>query len=382
MKKIFVILSLFCLVFSCDKKETEPKTDLNSAWEIKVDNQREYLSLDDELFINAWQPEKVIENLSEKINSQKAELNDYLTYVAALTSQWVDKEITNKDLEESLKILDEQLLKYPNNSELYRLRWLAYDLKWETEEAKKSYEKALELNQNDSYIFSNLWALYRKTWDLEKAKDFIEKSLKLDEKNHQALMSSAIINLWEKKYDEAIKSLDKILENYVNNEILINANTLKAKIYEEQEKYNEADKSFLAAIGLWEKAETYLEYWIYSYNVFLKKLEENKKKNSKNEEENNSEINTTFIGENYLSYAKDLLQKSLELNPNSVYTNLFLWFVNQDTWYISQETSYYEEAEKYYKKASELLEKDESITNEKKEEIKKDIEENLNSLTL
>ena len=79
MKKIFVILSLFCLVFSCAKKETEPKTDLNSAWEIKVDNQREYLSLDDELFINAWQPEKVIENLSEKINSQKAiELIDEL----------------------------------------------------------------------------------------------------------------------------------------------------------------------------------------------------------------------------------------------------------------------------------------------------------------
>lgn len=366
MKKIFIILSLFCLVFSCAKKEPEQNTNLNSAWEIKVEKQREYLSLDDELFLKAWQPGKVIENLSEKINSQKAELNDYLTYVAALTSQWVDKEITNKDLEESLKILDEQLLKYPNNSELYRLRWLAYDLKWETEEAKKSYEKALELNQNDSYIFSNLWALYRKTWDLEKAKENIEKSLKLDEKNHQALVSSAIINLWEKKYDEAIKFLDKIIENYINNEILINANILKAKVYEEQEKYNEADKSFLAVIWLWEKAETYEDYWIFNYNVASKKLE-------KNDE---------LVAGNYLNYSKDLLLKALELNPESTYSNLFLWFVYHDLWYINQETSYSEEAEKYYKKASELLEKDESIANNEKEEIKKNIEGNLNSLTL
>ena len=51
-------------------------------------------------------------------------------------------------------------------------------------------------------------------------------------------------------------------------------------------------------------------------------------------------------------------------------------------WYINQETSYSEEAEKYYKKASELLEKDESIANNEKEEIKKNIEGNLNSLTL
>lgn len=366
MKKIFVILSLFCLVFSCAKKETEPKTDLNSAWEIKVDNQREYLSLDDELFINAWQPEKVIENLSEKINSQKAELSDYLTYVVALTSEWVNKKITSQDLEKAIEITNKQLEKYPNNSELYRLRWLAYDLKWETEEAKKSYEKALELNQNDSYIFSNLWALYRKTWDLEKAKDFIEKSLKLDENNHQALISSAIINLWEKKYNEAIKSLDKITNNYVNNEVLINANLLKAKVYEAQEKYNEADKSFLAAIGLWENAESYEDYWIFNYNVASKKLE-------KNDE---------LVAGNYLNYSKDLLLKALELNPESTYTNLYLWLVYHDLWYINQETDYSEEAEKYYKKASELLEKDESITNEKKEEIKKDIEENLNSLTL
>ncbi|PZM85053.1 hypothetical protein DLH72_02250 [Candidatus Gracilibacteria bacterium] len=360
MEKIFILLALFCLIFSCSKKD-EQKTELNSGTTNQVENTKidSYISDEDEILINSSEPEKVIERLSEKVNSENAELDEYLTYIVALTSEGIKKKITIEDLNKSLEIINKLLEKYPENYELHRLKGLTYDLKGETEEAVQHFSKALEIESKDSYIFSNLGALYRKTGNIEKAKENIKKSLEIDELNHQALMSSAIIDYREGNFDEAVKSLDKLIENYKNKEILINANLLKAKSLTKQEKYEDAEKNYLSAIGLGERAETYLDFGIFNYQIFEKKLEEK------------DEIKAN----NYLNFSEELLIKSLELESESIYTNLFLGYINQDK-------AKNEESEKYYKKALELLEKDQEIEEKRKQELKKEIEENIYSLTI
>ena len=361
MKKILIILPLFCLIFSCSKSQETIKVNTNSRNQTKTEKLNEdldYISKENQDLINSLSSEVVLKNLDKKINSKKADLNDYLTYLSALLSDWYDKKVTNDNLEKWLEIIKNIEPNYPQSSELKRVKWYILSLKWEENEAIKYLEEAIKINPKNSYALSNLAYSYKEIWNLEKAKEYLNKAIEIDNLNYQANFNLALLNYEQKNYKETVDILTKIIENYENKNINVKSLILRAQAYEGLQEYINVETDYETAI--WLNAindEIYQKYWIYNYNFFARDLETN---------EANAKV--------YLERAKDLFKKALELNPKSAETSYLLWL----TYFYSEENDL---ATKNFKNTLELLESDNKLSNKEKSDIQSKTQEKLNYLT-
>ena len=361
MKKILIILPLFCLIFSCSKSQETIKVNTNSWTQTKTEKLNEdldYISKENQDLINSLSSEVVLKNLDKKINSKKADLNDYLTYLSALLSDWYDKKVTNDNLEKWLEIIKNIEPNYPQSSELKRVKWYILSLKWEENEAIKYLEEAIKINPKNSYALSNLAYSYKEIWNLEKAKEYLNKALEIDNLNYQANFNLALLNYEQKNYKETVNILTKIIENYENKNISVKSLILRAQAYEGLQEYINVETDYETAI--WLNAindEIYQKYWIYNYNFFARDLETN---------EANAKV--------YLERAKGFFKKALELNPKSAETSYLLWL----TYFYSEENDL---ATKNFKNTLELLESDNKLSNKEKSDIQSKTQEKLNYLT-
>lgn len=79
-------------------------------------------------------------------------------------------------------------------------------------EALSFFKEAVKLVDNDAELFCNMGASYLQLKQISKGKHFLKKALELDPRNPIALLNFGLVQAIKGKYDEAIQTIEKLLE--------------------------------------------------------------------------------------------------------------------------------------------------------------------------
>ena len=258
MKKILLLAIITLIISSCwvqDNKIDKEKSDNNKS-EVKISENEKIAKLED--LVNNQKFDEAIPELEKLYNSDSNEIWNILNYTSALLAKW---SITRQEKEYSkkaLEVLNKALVKFPNNSEIYRHIWYAYEIAEDYENAFKNYDKSIELDPNNALAFSNRWHTYRLYWESMKAEQDFQKAYKLNPNDDFVLINLAWIyayqlqdfNLWLEYYNKAIKNTNNIrFKSEAYHSIW--------KIYTWKWKYKEAKEAFKNSI----KADEKFELW-------------------------------------------------------------------------------------------------------------------------
>lgn len=388
--KLLLPILFLILIFSCGKKEVikdvvpnenevtinQDNTDAEELLLLKNDNNlNKYSSKEEsELIINkifSWsfsEANIIIDNIIEKIDSKKElTLDDKKTKVNLLyTKIWNLLNEWNYLYKESESFLESKKIIESINNELTDFIDPFYNnyYLWYWEEINKNYSWSLDYynkaltfsNKNNnvttSIILNQIWHVYDLKWDYEKAYLYYLKAYEKYKKNYKV-----VTNIWRylaKKWD--IEKSFKFFEYWLNTADY----TLKSEIYfslstlelqrnwlsvniEKSIEYANKSIEYYPEYSMWYVA---LARWYYMQN-----------------------------NKTYNSSIEKNLTRSLELNKNNSYAYEIIWF-------YEYEKNWLELALKYFESAISVVNNDNRLMNDEKNQLIYELKSKMLLLTL
>lgn len=388
--KLFLPILFLFLIFSCGKKEVvkeivpnenevtinQDNIDAEKLLLLKNDdNLNKYSSKEEsELIVNkiySWsfsEANTIIDNILKKINEKseltpedkKTKVNLLYTKIGNLLNEWNYLYKESESFSESKKIIENinsELIDY--SDPFYNNYYL-----WYWEEINKNYtwslnyyDKALSYsnesnNVTTSIILNQIWHVYDLKWKYEIAYSYYFKAYEKYKKNYKAAT-----NIWRylaKKWE--IEKSFKFFEYWLNTA----DNTLKSEIYFSLSTL-ELERNWLSVNiekSIWyanKSIEYYPEYsmwyvalarWFYMQNnkIYNNSIESN-------------------------------LTRSLELNKNNSYAYEIIWL-------YEYEKSWLELALKYFESAISVVNNDNRLMNDEKNQLIYELKSKMLLLTL
>ena len=348
MKKIVLLFLLSIAVLSCgiQEKEIEVVTVDDNRINEKVQEETSIWELED--LINNQKFDEAIPVLKENYEKDSKNIANILNYMSALLAKW---SITRQEKEYSKKALEvwnKALIEFPNNSELYRYIWYAYEIAEDYENSFKNYDKSIELDDKNAMTYSNRGHSYKLFWDYSKAeKDFL-KAYEINQIDDHILINLAWIYVlkWDKYNEKAIELFEKVLKTSWNIRFKSEASYSIATLISRKDDYlmttndyEDAEKYYKKSIEFDPKFESWY-IWLakIKFSFLLKRGQENKITKDEiekeiftiveysdiaiaiNPEKSESYIQWGFILRDlwYKDKGDSMLNKALELIPNDI----------------------------------------------------------------
>ena len=253
MKKIILLMAIIFVLSSCWLDDS--KTDKNATTNYQEKNDYNKIVKLENL-INNQKFDEAIPELEKMYNKDYKDISNILNYMSALLSKW---SITRQEKEYSKKAIEiwnKALLEFPNNSELYRSIWYAYEIAEDYTNAFTNYDKSIELDSNNAMAFANRGHAYKLFWDYNKAEEDFLKAYELDNTNDFVLINLAwIYNIQLFDLDLALEYYNKTIEVTKNIRYKSEAFHSMWNIYIAKWKYIKSEESFRNAIKSDEKFE-------------------------------------------------------------------------------------------------------------------------------
>ena len=342
MNKVILIFLLIISISSCGEyvnDELSPVVNNNQSI-----NQLEWL-IDNQNF------DEALPILEETYNKNPEDFYNVFNYINALLSKWSIERKEKEYWEKVIKIAEKALLIFPNESELYRLIWYAYEIMENYDKSLNSYNKSIELDIKNALAYSNRWHAYKLYWEYEKAEEDFLKAYELNKTNDHILINLAwMYSLkWEKYKDKAIELFDNVINTSNNIRFKSEASYSIASLISNKDDYlmtyedfENAEEYFQKSIDFDPKFEIgYLWLAKIQFLILIKKAQE---------EKISTEYAEKQIGE--ILKNNDI---AIWLNPTRTISYIQESLILKDLWFN-------EESEKQLTKALELLPDDITLT--------------------
>ena len=346
MKKIILLLIVTLLIVSCGWKEPEIKNHTNNIEDVKTDNNMVVLT---EL-INKQEFDKAIIILEKNYKDNPEEIKNIMIYVWTLANMGTILREEAKYSKMIIEIVEKWIQLYPENSELYRVLWYAYEIIEDYEKAFLNYNKSIELDPNNVAAYTTRGHAFRLIWKFEEAENDFKKAYQLDETISENLVNLATMYLYKWEVDKAYNMYEESLKNTENIRYKSEALSAMWEISRSKEDFKWAVENFKKAIK--EDPEFELGYlWLWHTYLW--------------------EYKNLFKSWNpsieLLQEAENSIKISIEKNPNKAMSYVILWGIYFDLWEM-------EIASEYIKKGEDKVKNDITLGKIEKEEAMKDIQ--------
>ena len=150
-------------------------------------------------------------------------------------------EYQSKNVEKSLKYINEAIKFKKDSSELYSIKGFYLYSSSKEKEAKELFEKALKLDANNIDALFNLGVILKENKELKKAIHYFDSIISLDKNNYKALVNRAYIKFDIRKYEDALKDINRVL---TLNKKYFNGYLMRGEIYKELKNYDKSLNDF------------------------------------------------------------------------------------------------------------------------------------------
>jgi len=348
IKRILLFTLITFLLSSCWWEETN-KTNVITSWNddnIKIDS-NDIEALND--LINKQEFDKVLPILKKNYEDAPENINNMLIYLWTLANMGTYLREEAKYSEIIIKLVEKWIKIHPNNSELYRVLWYAYEMIQDYENAFLNYDKSIKLNDNNTASYIARGHAFRLIWEYKKAENDFNKAYKLDDTVSENLINLATIYLYKGELDKAYNMYEESLKNTDSIRYKWEALSAMWDILRSKEDFKWAKDNFNRAIK--EDPEFELGYMWLGYTLLW-------------------EYENWFKGWNpsidLLKKSEESIKLAIEKNPNKALSYIILWWIYFDL-------SEMDKASKYIIKWESKIDDDITLGKMEKENLIKDI---------
>ena len=163
--------------------------------------------------LKANSKDELINNLEEQLKKYPNNIDIYLKLALLYADKWLKMQEAGKDqtpyVNKAFELLKKAQEIDPQDPEVYRVRWYAYEIKPDLQKAIDMYNKSISIYSWYVLAYVWRWHTYNMMWMLEKAVEDLRKAADLDKDKKYIAVYAQLCRLlaWNDKYiEEAIKN--------------------------------------------------------------------------------------------------------------------------------------------------------------------------------